>query len=707
MQTSSSESMQYIVDSILDYIERDKTNHAILLNGKWGSGKTYFWENVLKEKIEAKEKKNKGIWRFKKEVDVKKRNAIYVSLYGVNNVEEINKKIFLGKWEKLEKVTENKIVGGVTEIAKAILGSAKNMELPFIKGMEVPNIDYRQFLNFTNTVLCFDDLERASIDINEVLGYINNFVEHDGIKVILIANENEIEAKLNDKNFELKMLTTCFYTGMKDESNSDTNSHSNTNSNLNINSNSNKEEISKNELITRNLKDLFQKKNEYKRIKEKLIGKTLTLQLDEKVLIEDIVVQTSNEKQDLQKFLEDNLTTIEDTYRESDSKNIRILKQALEDFDLIYQNCKESDYKSDAMLRSILKFVLAASYEIKTNIQNNEELERINSHKDFIDATGLSGMLGGKAMEFPKKFKNKYYNGRNLFYQRAFFKFAEVLIRKGIFNKKLFEEEMDSFQLEQKELEQEEIKIQNSYIEFIMGDYWFVPDDKFEELEQKIYNKLKNGEIHFTWYFRAYQMYESLIRDKIISKDKKDIKQELMEGLEKAGERGSYTESSIAMFYNEGKSDEETLKEFKEKIIEINDGWRVKKEKEYVQFLMGLMRTDFHSFAVKMNQYNSNIPFFAYCDPEELCGNLINLSANDINTIRGLIIQRKDLVDENHYSNLQMEFPNLKETKCKLNAEINSRTMTPRLALLKCLVKDIEEFENKVNRLNSTSQSTL
>ncbi|PFM33595.1 P-loop NTPase fold protein [Bacillus cereus] len=694
MQTSSSESMQYIVDSILDYIERDKTNHAILLNGKWGSGKTYFWENVLKEKIEAKEKKNKGIWRLKKEVDVKKRNAIYVSLYGVNSIEEINKKIFLGKWEKLQKITESKIGGGVTEIAKAMLGSVKNMELPYIKGIDIPNIDFGQFLNFTNTVLCFDDLERASIDINEVLGYINNFVEHDGIKVILIANENEIEAKLNDKNFELKMLTTCFYTDMNDKSNSNTNS------------NSKVEEIPKNELITRNLKNLFQKKNEYKRIKEKLIGKTLTLQLDEKVLIEDIVVQTSNEKQDLQKFLEDNLITIEDTYRESDSKNIRILKQALEDFDLIYQNCKECGYKSDAMLQSILKFVLAASYEIKTNIQNNEDLEKINSHKDFIDATSLLGMSGGKVMEFPKEFKNKYYNGRNLFYQRAFFKFAEVLIRKGIFNKKIFEEEMESFQLEQEELEQGEMKTQNSYIGFIMGDYWFVPDDKFKELEQKIYTKLKNGEIPFTWYFRAYQTYESFIRNRIISKDKKDLKQELMEGLKKAGERGSYTESSFAMFYNEKNSDEETLKEFKEKIIEINDGWKVKKEKENVEFLMGLMQTDFHSFSVKMNEYHSHIPFFAYCNPEELCGNIINLSANDINVIRGLIIQRKELVDENHFSNLQMELPILKELKYKLHAEINSRTITPRLVLLENLVKDIEEFENTVNRLNSTAQST-
>ncbi|PFV68696.1 hypothetical protein COL05_29520 [Bacillus sp. AFS059628] len=51
VQTSLSETEKYTVDSVLNYIKRENTSYAILLNGEWGSGKTYFWENVLKEKI--------------------------------------------------------------------------------------------------------------------------------------------------------------------------------------------------------------------------------------------------------------------------------------------------------------------------------------------------------------------------------------------------------------------------------------------------------------------------------------------------------------------------------------------------------------------------------------------------------------------------------------------------------------------------------
>ena len=38
----------------------------------------------------------------------------------------------------------------------------------------------------------FDDLERCEAPINKVLGYINQFVEHDDAKVIIVANEQEI-----------------------------------------------------------------------------------------------------------------------------------------------------------------------------------------------------------------------------------------------------------------------------------------------------------------------------------------------------------------------------------------------------------------------------------------------------------------------------------------------------------------------------------
>lgn len=663
MQTSLGESMQYTINSILNYIEKDKTSYAILLNGKWGSGKTYFWKNVLKKEIKSRGKK-----------------VIYISLYGVGSIEEIDKKIVLGKLEFAEKIADSKVGGGITEIGKAVFGVIKKFDITGLSD-ELSNINYKDFFNYSDTVLCFDDLERVSMSVDEVLGYINNFVEHDGIKVVIIGNEDEIADKLNDENRELKMLTTYFYLTKTEED-----SH--------IPPQTQGEKILEHDLVTNKLNDLFHKQNEYKRIKEKLIGKTLTIQLDEKSLIEDIINHTSDIK--LQRFLEHNMEIIETTFKESETKNIRILIQGLEDFELIYRYCIECGYELDIMLQSILKFVLAASFEIKANISLNEELEEINSNDDFIGSIGLSAILGKKAKKFPEEFQKKYYNGQSTVYQWKFFKFAEVLIRRGIFNKELFKKEMDSFQLALNGT-----KNKDPHEEFIRGAFWNLTDFEFWKMEQSTYNKLKKGELHFAWYYRAYQLYDYFTRENIIPKNIIDIKQELMEGLEKAEERGGHIEYTNSLFYTEENRDDPNLAEFKEKIIEINKNLKVKKEKENVRTLVELMRTNFYDFYIRVREQYQCVPFFVYCDPEELYANIINLSAEDINTIRGLIEQRIQLVDENHNSNLQMELPNLKEIKLRLNAEINSRTMTPRLVLLKKLVEEIEGFESKVSFLNS------
>ncbi len=54
-------------------------------------------------------------------------------------------------------------------------------------------VDVKDFMKkFSCDLYVFDDLERCEAPLNRVLGYINEFVEHDGCKVIIIANEAEI-----------------------------------------------------------------------------------------------------------------------------------------------------------------------------------------------------------------------------------------------------------------------------------------------------------------------------------------------------------------------------------------------------------------------------------------------------------------------------------------------------------------------------------
>ena len=44
----------------------------------------------------------------------------------------------------------------------------------------------------SDKLIIFEDIERSGIDIIELMGYVNNLCEQDGVKVLLVASEKEI-----------------------------------------------------------------------------------------------------------------------------------------------------------------------------------------------------------------------------------------------------------------------------------------------------------------------------------------------------------------------------------------------------------------------------------------------------------------------------------------------------------------------------------
>ena len=190
--------MEELVESILDYVRSDYTDYAIMLNGEWGSGKTYFWNNQIKKKIDTMK------------LNGKKFTTIYMSLYGISNLEEISKKIFMETSQLMDKnirkYMESVGRNSIPEYAKTGIDMA-NLFGSMNNGSR---IDYSEFFSTDDKVLCFDDLERANVDVIDILGYINNFVEHDHIKTIIICNEKELSTKLKSSNLEMKTFIATY-----------------------------------------------------------------------------------------------------------------------------------------------------------------------------------------------------------------------------------------------------------------------------------------------------------------------------------------------------------------------------------------------------------------------------------------------------------------------------------------------------------------
>ena len=197
--------MEDLVESILDYVRSDYTDYAVMINGEWGAGKTHFWNNKIKKKIESMQ------------LNGKRYTTIYMSLYGISNLEEISKKIFIETTQLMDKNLRKFMNAhgqtSIPEYAKTgldmanLFGVTKNGD----------RVDYSDFFSTDDKVLCFDDLERANVDVIDILGYINNFVEHDHIKTIIICNEKELSTKFKSSNLEMKTFIATYLLDKQNE----------------------------------------------------------------------------------------------------------------------------------------------------------------------------------------------------------------------------------------------------------------------------------------------------------------------------------------------------------------------------------------------------------------------------------------------------------------------------------------------------------
>ena len=116
-------------------------------------------------------------------------------------------------------------------------------------------IDYGQFFSTDDKVLCFDDLERANVDVIDILDISITLLSMTILKQLLSANEKELSTKLKNSNLEMK---TFIATYLLDKENK-----------LNI-----KTDKPMVERIRDTIEYVFDKANDYERIKEKLIGET-------------------------------------------------------------------------------------------------------------------------------------------------------------------------------------------------------------------------------------------------------------------------------------------------------------------------------------------------------------------------------------------------------------------------------------------------
>lgn len=185
---------QLIIEYIKKYIVSDVyPDSAIMINGGWGSGKTYFIKNILVSNLEETLK-------------IKEMHLCYITLNGLSSTKEFMKRIqSLIIKERFNVLNEvQKTDSGIIDIITGIDSICDDVNLQgwlsILFGAKKKIDSSISKKNISSTLFIFDDLERCPIDLKEILGFINDLIEHEHCKCIIVANEEEIE----DSFFKIK-----------------------------------------------------------------------------------------------------------------------------------------------------------------------------------------------------------------------------------------------------------------------------------------------------------------------------------------------------------------------------------------------------------------------------------------------------------------------------------------------------------------------
>ena len=643
--------MEDLVESILDYIRAEYTDYAIMINGEWGSGKTYFWNHKIKPKIEAMQ------------VNGKKLTPIYMSLYGISNLEEISKKIFIETTQLMDKNLKKFMgasgVGSIPEYAKTGLDMANFFGVT----QNGDRLDYAQFFSTDDKVLCFDDLERANVDVIDILGYINNSVEHDHIKTIIICNEKELSTKLKNSNLEMK---TFIATYLLDKENK-----------LNI-----KTDKPMVERIRDTIEYVFDKANDYERIKEKLIGETFEYAPEFNYIINGLLMRYENNA-DLIRFLRENTALITSTFNKSGTRNLRILKHALNNFKKIFDTVTNSyPNTNNRVLQTMLIFTIAISFEIKAGKITKDKFVNINNNEEYKSVLVSSRVFMDNRKFYIKEFDNYYY-----YYFKAeyrFFKFIEKYVRTRIFDMKIFKENMEVIR------DTVDTKQLPGYKRLLTEEYWKIPDDQFNGVIDETLDYVKNGRIEIIQIVKLFSYFAYFIKKDLINYDMRTIKSVFFNGMNISSLTSTYCanvdeELSQVAIEDEFEPDmEEILKHFNE----INMQLKTKMYNEKAEEIFKYIPMKMEMFYDKFDKECMNVPIFKYYDSFQTFQRISCASNEDIVTIKEKLVDRASRFK----NEIQEEIPNIRKLKQIMDDYIDGKLPSIKVVLLQDFSNELEKI---------------
>ncbi len=578
---------QQIKEEILRYIKDRTYNYAVLIDGEWGSGKTYFVKKIIVPSINEQEK-----------LSGTDRAVKYISLYGCKNIGDVQENIAWSFAENARQKIKNKASRGnsADKISENAFLSSRKIGNAILEKFLPKDLLYQiasDWLNLGEFIFIFDDLERCECPINELFGFLNELIEHENTKVIIIANEKEVSGIAEVQNLEGQ-----YYLSLDERI--EWPKQENYFSRI-YPQNCNSQKLTFDE-IERRRKMLFPVKeanSNYRRIREKLIGVNLKYEPDIDVSISEII-KSSNCDNFTKMRLEKNVKLFISTMENYNHKNLRTFQFFLSKVNYLLEKLTsveiEDEYR-DAVSSHVISETFVQSVEYKANYHPARD-----SHVRL-------------SIEQDTKFQS-----------------IKLYIECGIYNQKDFQQDIWKLQVELAA----KIPEDDPYY-LIYQQYYFHTQAWCEEQLEKVLQRLEKNKYPISFYEKIIVSIQRLNDLGFDIKYMDQAKKLMLTNIESMGE---VTEIGSDLWYIHDLEDKEKVSTI---INEINNAIKQHSEitsRETVSDI--LLHDDWverlnHYVNPKKSLYIQDMLIFSKAEPKQWLNALHRASPKDIDAFRHIL----------------------------------------------------------------------
>ena len=432
------------------------------------------------------------------------------------------------------------------------------------------------------------------------------------------------------------------------------------------------------EKIRDKIEYVFDKANDYERIKEKLIGETFEYVPEFSYIINGILMRYENNP-DLIRFLRENTNYIISTFNKSGTRNLRILKHALNDFKKIYEMVNKyypnTNYR---VLQTMLIFTIAISFEIKAGKITKDKFINIKDNEEYKSILVSSRVLMDNRQFYIKEFDNNYYY--NFKSEYRFFKFIEMYVRTRIFDMKTFKKNMETII---NTIDTEKLP---GYKRLLTEEYWKISDDQFPGVIEEVIEDVKEGNVKLLDTVKLFIYFTYFVKKGLIDYDIKTIKTIFFNGMNVAALNSEYSpnaekEIEDIIIGEKTPEIEGVLAHFYMLNTTLKDKMYIEKAEEIFKCIPMKMEMFYERF----DKECMNIPIFKYYDAYQMFQRLSCASNEDIVTIKEKMLTRA----EKYPKEIEPEMKQMKRLKQVIEDYIKGKEIGIKIVMLKEFANDI------------------